>query len=568
MKKQYNVSVIVPVYNVERYLEKCLDSLVNQTLDSLQIIIVNDGSTDKSQEIIDNYCHKYPDKIEAYIKPNGGLSDARNYGLQYALGEYIGFVDSDDWVDEKMYESMYQFAKKESYQMVICDLIVINDGWKTGHVSKGYRGENEYPDIQDFMLGCLDPAHAVNKLYFYQLFEIEKFSPIWYEDMATLPVLMSYSENIGYLRIPFYYYRQREGSITTVKRDIRSLQVIDAWKKIIDDCNKTYIHEVIGAVYRSIVSFVYFKPEFADEYIEFAQNNKKLFLDNVYVKSYLSNGLENLWEKSLIPKKIHYFWFGNNPKSELVLKCMESWKRWAPDYEIIEWNESNCDINECAYVREAYAAKKWAFVADYFRIKKIYEYGGIYVDTDIEFVSDIAPLRLNNAFFEFETKNAINACIFGAIKGFPLIKNWLDTYKNDHLLKADGTLDTSNTIVVRLTSILKKHYKLDLNGKEQTLKHDIKIYSPNVLILDMYDGKCITQHHYEASWWDAKVGCVSYKNEILKNYFVDSSQTLQSSSKEIKLLESEIQQLKCSTCWKITKPLRVIKDSIIKLKKG
>ena len=94
MKKKYKVSVIVPVYNVEQYLEQCLKSLVNQTLESLQIIVVNDGSPDNSQDIIDGFIKKYPNKVFGYIKENGGLGDARNYGMQYAEGEYIAFVDS------------------------------------------------------------------------------------------------------------------------------------------------------------------------------------------------------------------------------------------------------------------------------------------------------------------------------------------------------------------------------------------------------------------------------------------------------------------------------------------
>ena len=95
MKK---VSVIVPVYNVEKYLDKCLDSLVNQTLKDIEIIVVNDGTKDKSQKIIDKYVKDYPKLVKSYIKENGGLSSARNYGLKYAQGEYVGFVDSDDYV--------------------------------------------------------------------------------------------------------------------------------------------------------------------------------------------------------------------------------------------------------------------------------------------------------------------------------------------------------------------------------------------------------------------------------------------------------------------------------------
>ena len=97
------VSIIVPVYNVEEYLEKCLDSLVNQTLQDIEIIVVNDGSPDNSQQIIDAYIEKYPDKIKGFIKENGGLSDARNYGITKASADYIGFVDSDDYM-KKLYK--------------------------------------------------------------------------------------------------------------------------------------------------------------------------------------------------------------------------------------------------------------------------------------------------------------------------------------------------------------------------------------------------------------------------------------------------------------------------------
>ena len=119
------VSVIVPVYNVDKYLRKCLDSLVNQTLKEIEIIVINDGSTDGSQRIIDEYQNTYPDIIRGFIKSNGGLSDARNYGLPFCRGEYIGFVDSDDYVDKRMYELMYTKASEDDSDMVTCDYYMV-----------------------------------------------------------------------------------------------------------------------------------------------------------------------------------------------------------------------------------------------------------------------------------------------------------------------------------------------------------------------------------------------------------------------------------------------------------
>ena len=111
------ISIIVPVYNVEKYVDRCLRSLVTQTLQDIEIIIVNDGTQDKSEEIIEKYVRENQNKIKYYEKSNGGLSSARNYGLEYATGEYIAFLDSDDYVETNMYEEMYNLAKKENADM-------------------------------------------------------------------------------------------------------------------------------------------------------------------------------------------------------------------------------------------------------------------------------------------------------------------------------------------------------------------------------------------------------------------------------------------------------------------
>lgn len=127
---------------------------------------------------------------------------------------------------------------------------------------------------------------------------------------------------------------------------------------------------------------------------------------------------------NLLPKTIHYCWFGNNEKPKLFYKCYKSWKRFCPDYEIIEWNESNIDISSCPlYVQQAFEEKKWAFVTDYIRLKIIYENGGIYLDTDVELLKPLDDLLVYNAYFGFEDEKHINTGLgFGAAKGFELLK--------------------------------------------------------------------------------------------------------------------------------------------------
>ena len=137
------VSVIVPFYNVEKYIEKCLDSLINQTLEEIEIILVNDGSQDGSFKIAKQFQERYTNKIKYYEKPNGGLGDARNFGINYASGEYIAFLDSDDYVENTMFEKMYSKAVQEKSDMVECDFLWEYPNKVREDIGQVYNGKKE-----------------------------------------------------------------------------------------------------------------------------------------------------------------------------------------------------------------------------------------------------------------------------------------------------------------------------------------------------------------------------------------------------------------------------------------
>jgi len=208
-----SVSVIVPVYNVEKYLDECLSSLVNQTLSELEIIVVNDGTKDNSQSIIDHYVKQYPNKVVSLIKENGGLGDARNYGIPYAKGEYIGFVDSDDVVHLEMYEKMFNKAKLEDSDLVLCDLEYFYETSKERMVKEGLV---QIENIEVNKTVFLSPLFAWNKLYRKSLFiESELKYPIglWYEDIPVTVPFFTLAKKISYVPETLIYYRQRSTSI-------------------------------------------------------------------------------------------------------------------------------------------------------------------------------------------------------------------------------------------------------------------------------------------------------------------------------------------------------------------
>jgi len=209
----------------------------------------------------------------------------------------------------------------------------------------------------------------------------------------------------------------------------------------------------------------------------------------------------------MIPKTIHYCWFGRNPKPELAEKCIESWKKFCPDYEIIEWNEDNFDIAAAPlYVRQAYEAKKWAFVTDYVRLKVIYENGGIYMDTDVELVKPLDNLLQHQAYFGFETVEYANTGLgFGAEKGLPLLAEMMEDYMQRPFILANGTYDET-TCLIRNSAVLKKNGFL-LNGRYQEVD-GVSLYPSEYFCPFSYytkklhkTEKAYSIHWYSASWW-------------------------------------------------------------------
>ncbi|MBU3191226.1 glycosyltransferase [Clostridium bowmanii] len=238
------VSIIVPVYNTEKYLDKCLHSLVNQTLDLIEIIIVNDGSTDKSQVIIDDYLNKYPQKVKMYIKTNSGLSEARNFGIEKAIGEYIGFVDSDDYVNLDMFKSLYETAILKNADIVECDYK--NFYYKQEEIVFFEPDNKTNKKYQDILInenkGIIDEITdmAWNKIYRQKLFiefTIRYPKGLWHEDYATTPILISKSDKYVQIDNVGYYYLQRENSITHYVSS-KSLDVINGFNYMINEMKR------------------------------------------------------------------------------------------------------------------------------------------------------------------------------------------------------------------------------------------------------------------------------------------------------------------------------------------
>lgn len=207
----------------------------------------------------------------------------------------------------------------------------------------------------------------------------------------------------------------------------------------------------------------------------------------------------------MIPKTIHYCWFGKNPKPTLAEKCIKSWKKYCPDYEIIEWNEDNFDISIAPlYVRQAYEAKKWAFITDYVRLWAMTRYGGIYMDTDVEIIRPLDRFLKHQAFSGFEDDVHIPTGIMACEKGFPLFEEFLHYYDNASFINPDGSLDTTTNVVIMTNICL--HHGLVQNNQYQVVD-GFALYAKDVFCpLDNLSGTLkktkatVAIHWFNASW--------------------------------------------------------------------
>ena len=282
------VSVIVPIYNSALYLKKCLDSLINQDLFDMEFILINDGSTDDSKEII----KKYNDKRIIYLEQkNLGIGAARNKGIDLASGEYIGFLDSDDYVENNMYSLMYNYAKENNLDIAICDFYneINNKKNIIKHKNFDITSLNNSPNL------LLDiPLGPCNKIYKKKIFDKKSYFPInlKYEDTPFVAYMLSRAKRIGKLNLPLYYYVVHSSSQTTIV-DEKVFDIFKICDLIINDVSNKNIKSSVD----DLVIYLITKYTISMRYIK-NKDFRNNFIDEAFL--YLNKNIANF-------KKSNYF---------------------------------------------------------------------------------------------------------------------------------------------------------------------------------------------------------------------------------------------------------------------
>lgn len=234
------LSLIVPMYNIEAYLPQCLDSIANQTLKDMEVLLVDDGATDGTSKIAQEYAERYSN-FRYFRKENGGLSDARNYAIPYARGEYLAFLDSDDWVEPTLYEKLVNTIGDA--EVCVTDIEYYYEDAAKRFIMKGLSSWKT-DSIQKRAL--LSPLFAWNKIYRTELFQKGGYrypTGTWYEDHPVTTMIFAKANKIAYLEECLIHYRQREGSIMAATKDKRIAQIFDVLEQVRNNFQREGIYE-------------------------------------------------------------------------------------------------------------------------------------------------------------------------------------------------------------------------------------------------------------------------------------------------------------------------------------
>lgn len=294
------VSVIVPVYNMEKYLGECLSSLARQTFNDYEVIVINDGSTDSSEEIITYYKKEYPKIFKAYSFKNQGISKTRNIGIEKANGEYLTFIDSDDYVEKTFIEEMYNKISVTDSDICVCDYYTVNE---KNDVREVFLDDFSLSSVKDNpQLLFIINSSPWNKLYKKSLFNYLRFETIKYEDLLLIPKLVLNSNKIVKLNKCLNYYRIRGNSETTTM-DERVFDII----KILDNLNNYFKSKKVFDKFYSEIE--YFNIYRTTMYILQQKNQKNIynrdrFIDLAY--KHLDDNFPN-WRKNKYYKERRSF---------------------------------------------------------------------------------------------------------------------------------------------------------------------------------------------------------------------------------------------------------------------
>lgn len=480
------ISVIVPVYNGEDFIHRCLDSLIYQTMKELEILVVDNRSTDHSWEILEDYQRHFPEKVRIFMleEHSDGPGAGRNLGLEYARADYIGFADIDDFFEYNAFELMYEKAISEE-----CDLVYV--------ASYDLRG-NKLKVTRTLPTGSREEILTIgsmvfwNKLIHKDLFEMAGKVPegMVFEDLAYCSTLVSYAKKIGYIPIPLYYYVIREDSGVNTLEPSRVLKSLEAEDIGLRNCNPEYLDYFADSVAMRICNDIRDRWQFTDSYVEQLRKIKPFLYNNEYFKKDERNYKRVEFYYSLpdepMPCRIYLNGFSENLSGDFIEHVRE--KAFFFNTEIVILDEHICNIEENTLEKDLLDKDKRELLGQYLALKRIYQTGGIYLDSCIELDMPLNCLRYYKAFFGYSDKENFTDKIWGGTAKSEVIYKIIQKIQQG---KGEKMLSQA------IKEVCMFDLQISINGETNLTDYPAAVFAPCVFMYD--DGAFfhITCHNFK-----------------------------------------------------------------------
>lgn len=566
------VSVVVAVYNREDLLKRCVDSLIYQTLEEIEIILVDDYSSDNSWSIMEEYQKLYPEKIRIMKSEDKGVAHAKNTGIKVAQGEYIAFLDSDDYYDYKILNQLYSSAKNNNFPEMVYSSVMTVDGFNMKKVATLAKHET----IEDYLKGFLYYLHG--KLFRADLFTRFGLLPILSigEDSCFVFTVMSSLSSIVYNPNAGYYYERSNNSVT---KDFISQSLVEDLLKgsdyILEHTNPAYQKWGIIFALLRICKHIKARPAYADVFRTYLSSHLEL-LDGIEDLHTLAPELYNVCEEiktccNEIPHTVYVNGF-MGADEEVVQKASAVFRDNA---NVVVLNEDNCDLDAApTLVLDAYGEGNMEFVGKYYALKSCYEYGGIFVDNAIEIDNPFSPLLYEPCFFAFESNESFSDKVFGSCPGNSCVEKILQTYNVENLYA-----DKYESLSKRIKTVMVGGYNIRMMSCQlKEREYGISLYPADLFVGQLAGTDDYSFCHYrEIGNIDADVISVSKevltaiierraRIEVKKSNVDKIKKDFNFVSKKVKNLEKEIQKYKKNSDELLVKKTAALKKDVLFLK--
>lgn len=481
------ISVIVSVYNSAGTLKRCMDSLVYQTLENIEVIAVNKESTDNSEEILRRYEKAFPGKVKVYNRPySPNAAAGRNFGIKVAQADYLAFADTDDYYELNAFMDLYQHVKEHPSDIVFYKAnIITNTGTRVSNYCEPLTIANavQHGGICAFW----------NKLFRAEL--MRNFMEIpsnVADDVAYVPAIISHSKKISCLPEALYNYFLIEQGLSANKQHYRFYALTDAFESIIENCNPKYRKNVFVFIAIRARNLMNSATRFIDHYVSFLQKYASDFINNSELKlkpdfyNPICNYIYNYTD--WIPKTVYLNGFGNLLSEERIAYIKENAFNFG-EGEVVVLNEKNCDCNNNKSLRFALENNRYEELGLYFALKNILNSGGFYIGKYIDFTLSLNNLRQYPSIFSLSSEGKISDQIFGARsdnsvigEAFKLINERINKQEEFNLSEI-------------FKDVIENNYDVKI-GREEIVHECFRIAPFSETVVDIGDSKNYCVHNY------------------------------------------------------------------------